>query len=299
MKILVTGGAGFIGTHLCGALIKKGNTVTVLDLKDPKTVVPEVRYVRGDVRIIDDLVPLVNEIDCVYHLAAIVSVPICQKEPSESYKTNFFGTLNVLEAIRNAQKQGRLVRVAFSSTSAIYGELGNDRSALKEDKIAEKFLSFYAAQKYASEQAISLYNLSFGIPAMVFRFFNVFGIGQDPSSPYSGVISLFTKHIHENRSLQLNSRGETTRDFVSVKDVAKVCASILALPSEKWIGTPINLGTGCAISIKELAEKMIGISGKKIPTVMAPHREGDVMHSKAEIEKARRLLGFDPKISLE
>jgi UDP-glucose 4-epimerase len=299
-RVLVTGGSGFIGTYLCRKLIERGDSVTVIDLLPPKYRVNGVNYVIGDVRTPAQLDPLVSQADCVYHFAAIVSVAVCQQQPVESYQTNFQGTLNVLEAVRKfSLEQKRKIKIAFSSTAAVYGTLGDHLKPLKEEFVAERFSSFYAAQKHASEQAIALYHESYGIPAYVFRFFNVYGVGQDPSSPYSGVISVFTRLAREGKPLSLNGGGKQTRDFVSVIDVASACASILDQPDEKWKALPTNLGTSQTITIRQLGEKIVKISGKNLALVDTPAREGDVQHSKADITRAQTHLAFKPSVSVD
>ena len=158
--------------------------------------------------------------DVVYHLAATVSVPLCQKDPVDSYSNNFQATLGLLELIRERRvRDGKAIRFAFASTAAVYGARGDDGRALREDDIAQEFMSFYAAQKHASEQAIRLYRTAHGIPAWIFRFFNVFGPGEDPKSPYSGVITVFARLAREGQPLPLHGGGAQTRDFISVHDV--------------------------------------------------------------------------------
>lgn len=299
-KILVTGGAGFIGTHLCRALREQGLKVTSLDLRKPETAIEGVEYVQGDVRNVVLLQSLVNKTDLVYHLAATVSVPLCQNDPLESYSNNFTATLMVLQAIRQRAEASKspAIPMAFASTAALYGEMGNDGRALKEQDVAERFLSFYAAQKHASERAIQLYNSCHGVPAQMFRFFNVFGPGQDPKSPYSGVITVFSELAKAGKPLPLNGGGTQTRDFVSVKDIAQACVSLLQLSREQWTATPMNLGTGATITVKELAHMISELSGKNVEAVNAPEREGDVLHSKADIGLAKKTIEFKPSVGL-
>lgn len=300
-EILVTGGAGFIGTHLCRKLVRAKHAVTVLDIRTPQSPVSGVKYVRGDVR--DPLIvrELVGAASTVYHLAAIVSVPLCQKDPFDSYSTNFTGTLVLLNAIREqAQDSGRRpARVVFASSAALYGNKGTEGRALREEDRALRFSSFYAAQKGASEQALDQYRQAFGVPSIAFRFFNVYGQGQDPSSPYSGVITVFSRLAREGRPLPLNGGGRQTRDFISVEDVVDGLARALELPDDSWNAQPVNLGTGTSVDIRSLAEMIRDATGKISALVEAAPREGDVLHSLADISIARELLRFQPKHALK
>ncbi len=297
--ILVTGGAGFIGTHLCAELVRRGNQVIVIDLKAPPRVVAGVEYIQGDVRNSALIEKHLDRVQTVYHLAATVSVPLCQNDPVESYSNNFTATLILLDAIRKKMtEQKRVIRFAFASTAALYGDAGNDGRALKEEDAADRFLSYYAAQKANSEQAIDLYRKTHGIPALAFRFFNVFGPGQDPSSPYSGVITVFARFAKEGKAMPLNGGGTQTRDFISVYDLVGALADSLKLSEDQWDASPINLGTGKVITVRELAETIKSVSGTASEITVAPPREGDVLHSKADITRARQVLHFNPSHSL-
>lgn len=303
MRILVTGGAGFIGTHLCRALAAKdgGHAVQVLDLRPPRSAVPGVTYRRGDVRDRELLGPLVAGADVVFHLAATVSVPVCQKDPEESYSNNFSATVRLLEELhREARRRGEAPGLVFASTAALYGNRGDDGRALREEDAATEFESFYAAQKLASEQAIRLYHKSFGLPAQVFRFFNVFGEGQDPASPYSGVITVFTACARAGRPLALNGGGAQTRDFVAVGDLVGALLQALELPRAAWDALPMNLGTGRATTVRELARMIADLAGPdgRLRLLDAPARDGDVLHSRADISRAQRLLGYAPATGL-
>lgn len=292
MKILVTGGAGFIGTHLCRALVRAGHSVRVLDIKSPKNRVPKVKYVRGDVRIEKDVKRALLGVGAVYHLAAIASIPLCEQEPLESTQTNLASTALILENLKPS------TRFIFSSTSAVYGNSGKKNKSHKEDARLPKFESFYAAQKYGSEMLIRRFHESHGIPAVVFRFFNVYGPGQDPKSSYTGVITAFSEAIRRGQPLRLNGGGLQTRDFVSVHDVVRGLVLALRCPEKMCNGDPMNLGTGRAITIRELAETMIRVRGASVAMNKAPWRAGDVMHSCANIGRAGRVLKWKPEVSL-
>ena len=298
---LVTGGAGFIGTHLCRKLVELGHSVKVLDLREPKTRVAGVEYILGDVRDLDLVGRLIDGAAAVYHLAAIVSVPLCQKDPLDSYSTNFTGTLTVLAAIRlQAERRGTPpIGMIFASTAALYGSVGDDGRAVKESDAARLFSSFYAAQKHASEQAMDQYLKTFGVPSLPFRFFNVYGPGQDPTSPYSGVITIFAKLAQQGKPLQLNDSGNPTRDFIAVYDIVSALTVALDLPKNNWDAQAINLGTGTSLKIRKLAEIIRDASGMGSELLSAPARDGDVLHSLADITRARQLLGFSPQHELK
>ncbi len=298
--ILVTGGAGFIGTHLSRRLVGLGHEVRIIDREDPVDPVAGATYLKGDVRDRALSSQAMEGGDVVYHLAATVSVLLCQKDPVDSYSNNFQATLGLLELVRERRaRDGKAIRFAFASTAAVYGALGDDGRALREDDVAEEFMSFYAAQKHASAQAIRLYRTAHGIPAWIFRLFNVFGPGQDPMSPYSGVITVFARLAHEGRPLSLHGGGAQTRDFVSVHDVVDGCVAPLALEDSTWTALPMNLGTGNVTTVRLLAETIRRVSGSSSEIVTAPAREGDVGHSRADISRARQLLHFEPKRGLE
>jgi UDP-glucose 4-epimerase len=301
-RILITGGAGFIGTHLSKKLSDQGHAVTVLDLTPPERALPRVTYIQGDVRLVAGLKPLIQKTDAVFHLAAIVSVAECQIDPVGSFETNTASTLRILDLIRSENEdlpQDKKIRIIFSSSSAVYGDQGAARAIAESTPLFDP-LSFYGSQKLTSEQLIRLYAGTYGVPAVVFRFFNVYGPGQKVTSPYSGVISVFFKALREGQVMVLNAGGRQTRDFVSVHDI--VSASCLALDSENprvISGAPLNLGSGVTITIRALAESLFKIAGEEPRMRDAPGRPGDILHSCADIARAERELGFRPQVTLE
>jgi UDP-glucose 4-epimerase len=301
-KVLITGGAGFIGTHLARFFAAAGKRVTVLDLVDPEAPVPGVHYLRGDVRRPEDLAGAASGQDAIFHWAAMVSVPECQEKPLESYETNFLSTVRLLDLVKaeNARRPAdKKVRVLFSGSSAVYGTLGDNGQKLSEALPLADPLSFYGAQKLASEQAIRIYARTHGIPAVVFRFFNVFGPGQKATSPYSGVISVFAKNSREGKPFLLNGGGSQTRDFVSVHDIVAACdAALASRNSELLAGCPVNLGSSQPLSIHDLAQLIAELSGKGMLTETRPPRSGDILHSCADISRARELLGWKPAVNL-
>jgi UDP-glucose 4-epimerase len=300
MKFLVTGGVGFIGTHLCQSLAADGHEVVVLDLRDPETVIPGVKYVRGDIRKPEDLDRTVRDVHTVFHLAAIVSIPLCQQDPYGSYETNLMGTLRVIEAIRReSDRTGQKARQVFASSAATYGYLGDNGQALVEDHTADPPISFYGAQKLGSEHAIRQARDVYGLPAVIFRFFNVFGPGQDPKSPYSGVITLFTARLREGKPLTVFGDGSQTRDFVSVHDLVAALRAVPGLPEKACDARPMNLGSGKTLTVRDLAMAMQEVTGVRVPMQNQPPRDGDILHSRANISRAREVLGWEPKVTLE
>lgn len=298
--VLITGGAGFIGTHVARLLISEGIAVRSLDLKDPRNPVAGVEYIKGDVRKSADVRSALEGCIAVYHFAAIVNVGECQEKPGESYATNFMGTIEVLEAIRHeGVRTGTLPKIIFAGSSAVYGASGKKGVAIRESDVAAHPLSFYANQKLASEQAIRLYSEHRKVPAVVFRFFNVYGIGQDPTSPYSGVITIFARLAKEGKDLQLHGGGEQTRDFISVLDVARANLAALRLDIQLSDGHGINLGTGKSVTIRELGETILRVSKSPGKLINTPAREGDVPHSLADVKRAKEVLNWETRLELE
>jgi UDP-glucose 4-epimerase len=293
---LVTGGAGFIGSHLVEALVASGCRVTVLDdlssgnEANLKSVAGCIRFVRGDVRDRDVLDTGVFGCEAVFHLAAVVSVPKTTEDPIGSAAVNETGTLNVLETARRANVR----RMVFASSSAVYGD---DPALPKHEGMAPKPLSPYAVQKLASEYYLQVYNDLFGIETVSLRFFNVFGPRQDPSSPYSGVISIFMRKALNGSQPMIYGDGLQTRDFVFVGDVVQ--ALIASAMSSPAAGKVFNVGTGQSVTINGLWDMIANLSGSEAKPLHAPPRPGDVLHSLSAIESARADLGFAPRVNLE
>lgn len=294
-NVLITGGAGFIGTHLCRRLAAMGINVSVLDLKTPTEPVDNVTYVKGDVRDSAAIQKALAGIDTVFHFAAIVSVPECQGKPLESYQTNLMGTAQVLNAISSLKQK---TKVVFAGSAAVYGHLGRISHSLSEDQQLPTPLSFYGAQKLGSEQMIQVYRQTQGLSAVVFRFFNVYGPGQDASSPYSGVISKFSQLIRSQQSLSLHNGGVQTRDFISVHDIVEACVKAHQLPLAECDANPINLGSGNSITVEQLANEMMRAFKTKVECQHTAARDGDVQHSTANIERAKTILNWTPQVDI-
>ena len=296
MKTLVTGGAGFIGSNLVDALVKKGDRVIVLDnlssgkLSNLLNAESYIEFVKGDIRDIDLLIKILSGCDLVYHMAAMVSVEQTVRDPLYSSQINDGGTLNVLEACRI----NKVKRFVFSSSSAVYG----DAPGLpKHEKMCSKPQTPYAVQKITGENYASVYNELYGVETVCLRYFNVFGPRQDPSSPYSGVISIFLNKAAGKKPSLIYGDGNQTRDFIFVEDI--VSANILAAQKKEAAGMAINIGTGRQISINLLWELICQINQIQLSPRHVDSRKGDIKKSVANIETAKSILNFSPRYSIE
>jgi nucleoside-diphosphate-sugar epimerase len=295
-SVLVTGGAGFIGSHLAQNLAAQGSRVTVLDnltsghLENLEDVKSDITFVEGDIRDKDLLERVMQNCDVVFHQAAVVSVTKTVEDPVGSSSVNDLGTLGVLEAAR----QNDVKRVVLASSSAVYGD---DPQLPKLETMSPNPLSPYAVQKLTNELHSNLYFRLYGLDTVCLRYFNVFGPRQDPSSPYSGVISVFMQRAAESKAPVIFGNGEQTRDFVFVRDVVQ--ANILAATGESAAGEVFNVGTGKAVSVKSLWSLISRMGGNEIEPTYAPARAGDIMHSLAGTTKAHGRLQFQASISLD
>lgn len=288
---LVTGGAGFIGSHLAQALVDQGCRVTVLDnlstghIENLNECMDKITFIQGD--ICDDAVLERSIRDCevVFHQAAVVSVTKTVANPVSSTLVNDLGTLKVLEAAR----LNKVRRVVLASSSAIYGDAPE---LPKVETMIPRPLSPYAVQKLTNEHYAKLYHGLFGLDTVCLRYFNVFGPRQDPSSPYSGVISIFMLKAAEGRAPVIYGDGHQTRDFIYVEDVVR--ANLLAAASQAAAGGVFNVGTSRSISINRLWEHVSGLAGIELPPQYQDARAGDVVHSCASIQKAEETLAFQP-----
>ncbi|HBN07679.1 MAG TPA: GDP-mannose 4,6-dehydratase [Cyanobacteria bacterium UBA8530] len=295
MRVLITGGAGFIGSHSAEVLRARGIELTVLDnlstghLDNLSSLGGRFRFLEGDVRDPEALNSAMEGCQAVLHLAALVSVPESIRSPLLAHAINATGTLNVLEA---ARAQG-IKRVVLASSAAVYGE--NQNLPLGEGEAAQS-LSPYAAQKYLGEVYASIYSHLQGMSPVCLRYFNVFGPRQDPASPYSGVLSLFIEALVQGKKATIFGDGGATRDFVYVEDVA--LANLLAiLAPESSEPLIFNVGTGKRTSILQAFEAVREAAGVQATPAFAPPREGDIVHSCADIGRARASLGYHPRFS--
>ncbi len=293
---LVTGGAGFIGSHLVEELVRRGDRVRVVDSlitgKRSNLVHVEsaIEFMEGDLALPDVACQAVVGMDYVLHQAAIPSVPRSVTDPVTSHRANLDGTLNVLVAARDAGVK----RLVFAGSSSVYG---NAAALPKHEDMPTRPLSPYALQKLAGEQYCQLFTALYGFETVTTRYFNVFGPRQDPSSPYSGVISLFIRALIEGRSPTINGDGEQTRDFTYVSNV--VDGVLRACQAEGVAGTVINVATGGRISLNRLYQVVKALTGSSMDPSYGPPRAGDVRDSQADISRARQLLGYTPVVGLE
>jgi UDP-glucose 4-epimerase len=292
---LVTGGAGFIGSHLVTQLIHRGHTVRVVDnlitgKRRNLDHVPGVEFVEGDLADISVATRAVEGMDYVLHQAAIPSVPRSVKDPISSNRANIDASVNVLVAARDAGVK----RLVYAGSSAAYGDTP---TLPKREDMPTSPLSPYALQKLVSEQYGQLFTQLYGFETVTIRYFNVFGPRQDPGSPYSGVISLFASALLEGRQPVIYGDGEQTRDFTYVANV--VDGVLRAVETPKASGHVINVATGGRISLNALLRAMNKIVGTNLQPIYQEPRAGDVRDSQADITKAKTLLGYTPIVSLE
>jgi len=295
---LVTGGAGFIGSHLTQALLQRGEQVRVVDnfsTGKRENVPAGVEVVTGDLA--DDGVAARAAAGCDYvlHQAAIPSVPRSVTDPLGTHRANVDGTMQMLVAARDAGVK----RLVFAGSSSTYG---NSPVLPKREDMRAAPITPYALQKYIGEQYCQMFTSLYGLETVTTRYFNVFGPRQAPDSPYSGVISLFIKALLAGQAPLIHGDGRQTRDFTYVANV--VDGVLRAATAENVAGEVINVATGGRISLLELARSLqliIGSQGADAPTAptFGPARAGDVKDSQADIFKARKLLGYEPAIPLE
>jgi nucleoside-diphosphate-sugar epimerase len=294
-QYLVTGGAGFIGSHLAEELIRRGHQVRVADsLVTGKRTnldhLPAVDFLQGDLADTEFARRAVDGVDFVLHQAALPSVPRSVKDPIGSHRANVDATLNVLVAARDA----RVKRVIFAGSSSVYG---NTAALPKHEEMPNNPLSPYALQKIVGEQYLQMFTALYGLETVTIRYFNVFGPRQDPSSPYSGVISLFAASLLQNRAPMIHGDGEQTRDFTYVANVVDGVLRACEAPAAS--GQIINVATGVRISLNRLFETMRTLIGVDVAPAYGPLRPGDVRDSQADIRRAKELLGYEPFVSFE
>lgn len=294
MRVLVTGGAGFIGSHIAHRLLGDGHEVVILDnfstgRRENIAAIeaPGLRVVEGDVRDEKTVRACVEGCALVYHEAAVVSVPYTVEHPQESHDVNIQGTLNVLQAARAAKCK----RVVFASSAAIYGE---EPTLPKVETMRPEPISPYGTEKITGEHYLATWSKLFELETVALRYFNVFGPRQDPSSPYSGVISIFVDRILAGRGITFFGDGKQIRDFVYISNV--VDANILAGAKPGVSGRAFNVACGAQTTLLELASLIEKAAGKTVERSFSPARAGDIKESIADIGRARKELGYEPAI---
>ncbi|TQF78148.1 NAD-dependent epimerase/dehydratase family protein [Elioraea sp. Yellowstone] len=287
--LLVTGGCGFIGSHLCAALIARGDAVRVLDdlsTGSRANLAPGAELVVGDVADPATVRAAMAGVEGVFHLAAIASVQRCTEDWLGAHRVNLSGSIAVFDAARNPGGRGP-VPVVYASSAAVYGE--QDRLPIAEDAPCRP-LSAYGADKLGSELHARVAGSVHGVPTLGLRFFNVFGPRQDPRSPYSGVISIFCDRFAAGEGVEIYGDGAQTRDFIAVSDV--VAGLVAGLGAASTTAPVLNLCTGRATSVVDLARTIAGLCGIAPAIRHGPARPGEIRHSVGAPERARAMLGL-------
>ena len=294
-KYLVTGGAGFIGSNIVDALLRRGEYVRALDnfsTGKPQNLVGldgKIEFIEGDIRDLDRVREAVKGMDYVLHQAALPSIPRSISDPITTNEVNITGTLNVLVASRDA----KVKRVIYAASSSAYG----DTPALpKREDMPAKPISPYGISKYAGEQYCQIFTEIYGLKTVCLRYFNIFGPKQDPHSPYSGVISIFIKAYLSGVPPKIYGDGEQSRDFTFVANAVR--ANLLACDAEGAAGQVFNIACGQRTTINELACLIRELLESDIELVHVAQRPGEILHSLADISKAQTVLGYEPKVDL-
>jgi len=292
---LVTGGAGFIGSHLVEELVQRGERVRVVDSlitgkRQNIAHIPNVEFLHGDLAEMAVARQAVDGVDYVLHQAAIPSVPRSVEDPVTSNRANIDASLNLLVAARDA----KVTRVVYAGSSSAYG---NTPTLPKVETMPTAPLSPYALQKLVVEQYCQMFTSLYGLETVTTRYFNVFGPRQDPSSPYSGVISVFISALLDGRQPTIYGDGEHTRDFTYVANV--VDGVLRACHAPNAAGEVVNVATAGRVSLNHLFQTVRDLVGSTLEPIYAAPRAGDVRDSQADISKARTLLGYTPTVPFE
>ncbi|MGH2944330.1 MAG: SDR family oxidoreductase, partial [Solirubrobacteraceae bacterium] len=295
VRVLVTGGAGFIGSHLAARLAAEGHAVRVLDnfatgrRSNIAAIGGEIDLVEGDIQSYERAHNAVRGCDIVFHQAALPSVPRSIQDPLTSNATNVIGTLNILLAARDEAVR----RVVCASSSSVYG--ANPQLPKHEDMAALP-ISPYATAKLASEGYCRSFGVGYGLETVALRYFNVFGARQDPTSQYAAVVPNFITALLGNRPVTIFGDGEQSRDFTHVDNIVQ--ANLLAMDAPDVTGKVFNVACGRKVTLNELVATLQELIGSEAETVYAPERAGDVPHSLASLARARSELGYEPEVGL-
>ena len=305
-KILVTGGAGFIGSNLCEALLNMGNKVVCLDnfsTGKHENIAPflnnlNFRLIEGDIRNLEDCKKAIENVDYVLHEAALGSVPRSINDPATTNDVNVGGFVNILIAARDA----KVKRFIYAASSSSYGD---SETLPKVEDIIGKPLSPYAVTKYVNELYANVFSKTYGLECIGLRYFNVFGRRQDPFGAYAAVIPLFVKQLINYKSPVINGDGEYSRDFTYIDNVIQMNLLAIEIKNAKAINTVYNTAYGERTTLNQLVQYLkeyLSVYDPKIDDVAVihgPERLGDIPHSLASVEKAKQLLGYNPKFNMK
>jgi len=294
-RALVTGGAGFIGSHLVEGLLARGYEVTVLDNyatgrhENLARVINQIHFVEGDVRNLTTVHSVMRKVDVVFHEAALPSVARSVKNPLESNEVNITGTLNVLVAARDAEVR----RVVLAGSSSAYG---NTPTLPKVETMPADPLSPYAISKLAGELYARSFTNLYGLSTATLRYFNVFGPRQDPTTQYAGVIAKFVTSALAGKPYPVNGDGEQSRDFSYIENVVQ--ANLLAAEAKFDGGQVINIAFGQRTTLNQIIAMLNELTGQNLAAMYGPERAGDVRHSHADLTRAKHILGYAPAIDV-
>lgn len=305
-KILITGGAGFIGSNLCDYFIEKGHQVVCLDnfstghLHNLKGVINNLNFtlIEGDIRNLEDCQRAVQSADYVLHQAALGSVPRSLKDPITTNEVNVSGFLNMLTAARDA----KVKRFIYAASSSTYGD---SKGLPKVEEVIGKPLSPYAITKYVNELYAEIFSKTYGIETIGLRYFNVFGRKQDPNGAYAAVIPKFVMQFMNYESPIINGDGNYSRDFTYIDNVIQMNELAMQTENSEAVNTVYNTAYGDRTSLKLLVQLLKDNLAKfdpkiaEVEVIYGPNRAGDIPHSLASIEKAKNNLGYQPKYSIE
>jgi UDP-glucose 4-epimerase len=295
VRILVTGGAGFVGSHLAGRLVRLGHDVRVIDnfstgrRGNLAALAPGAELVEGDIRSYERASTAVRGCEIVFHLAALPSVPRSVQDPLTSHEANVTGLLNVMLAARDA----RVRRLVYASSSSVYGA---NAELPKREEMTPAPISPYAVSKLAGEGYCRAFGVVYGLETVALRYFNVYGPHQDPRSDYAAAIPNFISALMAGRAPVVFGDGEQSRDFTYVDNV--VDANVLAMDAPEARGRVYNVACGERVTINELIAELRELLGSSVEAEYRPPRPGEVRHSLADIAAARRDLGYEPAVAL-